>query len=226
MSSSYNANYVPGTYIRIPPSYTAFKRDFKVIGKNVFVINPLYGKRVASSAPTVQELITKYGAATTLNEALRKEAKVRKVSGVQKEWILCTPSQRARYDAAKAKLDAFILKTQEEYRASRIKAATATLAKYGYGVYSKSAMAESAGATLAKYGFGGNPPGEVPVLADSAVDTDEARALAQLDAISGVNLNDRQRVCRAMGAMGDELSPNQLEILKKKSPTLYKVYHA
>lgn len=105
--------YVPGTFVVIPQSYLAYRDKFKQVGKNVFVLEtPVKEKKkpeTSDASTPLYALLAKYPDAKTLDD-LNKAVGV----GVAKApdqvtWRKATEDEVKVYNAAKSKLDDFIL---------------------------------------------------------------------------------------------------------------------
>ncbi len=104
--------YVPGTFVVIPQSYLAYRDKFKQVGKNVFVVDKVKPEGKPAVKPSnllLSVLVAKYPDAKTL-EDLNKAVGV----GVAKApdqitWRKATEDEVKVYNAAKSKLDDFIL---------------------------------------------------------------------------------------------------------------------
>lgn len=121
---SRKTQYVPGTYVMIPQSYLAYRDKFKQVGKNVFVVDkvkPEVKPAVKPSALLLSVLVAKYPDAKTLDD-LNKAVGV----GVAKApdqvtWRKATEDEVKAYQAAKSKLDDFVLTTKIRSLQRRLK---------------------------------------------------------------------------------------------------------
>ena len=131
-------SYVPGTYTFIPNSLRAYKKKFKVVGKNLFVIQPQVASLISlnkllADKTALADIATKFGPRTKLGDACKK------LAGYSSQYVLATAEQRAQYERAKLRYDAFCTTAKAkaaERRAKRIEAecvkARKLLAKHGW----------------------------------------------------------------------------------------------